>query len=80
VGIRVSQHEGPTRTAAPPMLPATLRLGASYLSVSDPDRSIVFYEEAIGEQDAGKQKSRRADLRTADLSSLRARGQCLLAP
>ncbi len=57
MGIRVSQHEGPTRTAAPPMLPATLRLGASYLSVSDPDRSIVFYEEAIGEQDAGKQKS-----------------------
>ncbi len=32
------------------------------LTVSDPDRSISFsYEKPIGEQGAGKQKSRRAD-------------------
>ena len=31
------------------------------LTVSDPDPSISFYEEPIGEQGAGKQKSRRAD-------------------
>jgi catechol 2,3-dioxygenase len=47
VGIRVSQHEGPTPTAAP-TLPATLRLGAVHLTVTDLDRSVAFYEEAIG--------------------------------
>jgi hypothetical protein len=31
------------------------------LTVSDPDPSISFYEEPIGEYGAGKQKSRRAD-------------------
>jgi hypothetical protein len=31
------------------------------LTVSAPDPSILFYEEPIGEQGAGKQKSRRAD-------------------
>ena len=30
------------------MLPATLRLGAVHLTVSDLDRSVAFYEEAIG--------------------------------
>jgi catechol-2,3-dioxygenase len=61
VGIPISQHQGPARTAAPPLLPATLRLGAIHLTVSDPDRSIAFYEEEINDQDAGKQKSRGAD-------------------
>jgi catechol 2,3-dioxygenase len=48
----VSQHEKPTRAAEPPVsppaLPATLRLGAVHLTVSDLDRSIAFYEDAIG--------------------------------
>ena len=44
----MSQHEGPTRTSAPPKLPATLRLGAVHLTVSDLDRSVDFYEVAIG--------------------------------
>src|ERR671921_1937402 len=48
VGIRMSQHEGHTRTSAPPKLPATLRLGAVHLTVSDLERSVDFYEEAIG--------------------------------
>ena len=43
------------------MLPATLRLEAVHLTVSDLDRSIAFYEEALGEQGAGKKESRRAD-------------------
>jgi catechol 2,3-dioxygenase len=55
----MSQHQGPTPAA--PKLPATLRLRAVHLTVSDLDRSIGFYEEPIGEQGAGKQKSRRAD-------------------
>ncbi len=37
------------------MLPATLRLGAIHLAVSAPDRSIAFFEEAMGEQDTEKQ-------------------------
>jgi catechol 2,3-dioxygenase len=57
----MSRHEGPTRTSAPPKLPVTLRLGAVHLTVTDLDRSVAFYEEPIGEQGAGKQKSRRAD-------------------
>ena len=44
----MSRHEGPTHTSAPPKLPATLRLGAVHLTVSDLDRSIAFYEDAIG--------------------------------
>ena len=44
----MSQHEGPTRTSAPPKLPATLRLGAVHLTVSDLDRSVGFYESVIG--------------------------------
>ena len=47
----MSQHENPTRSTthqAPPVLPATLRLGAVHLTVSDLDRSVAFYEEAIG--------------------------------
>jgi catechol 2,3-dioxygenase len=51
----VSQRENPTRaatepSAAPPVLPATLRLGAVHLTVSDLVRSVAFYEEAIGLQ------------------------------
>ena len=44
----MSRHEEPVPTAAPPVLPATLRLGAVHLTVSDLDRSVAFYESAIG--------------------------------
>ena len=46
----MSQHKSPTYAgaAAPLMLPATLRLGAVHLTVSDLDRSVAFYEDAIG--------------------------------
>src|SRR5215212_470766 len=46
----MSQHESPTRAgaAAPLMLPATLRLGAVHLTVTDLDRSVAFYEDSIG--------------------------------
>jgi catechol 2,3-dioxygenase len=49
----MSQHEDLTRTAtdpaaSPAMLPATLRLGAVHLTVTDLDRSVAFYEDAIG--------------------------------
>jgi catechol 2,3-dioxygenase len=47
------QHENSTRTAADPAasaarLPATLRLGVVHLTVSDLDRSIAYYRDAIG--------------------------------
>src|SRR3712207_6268829 len=48
----MSQHEDLTHTTdptgSPPKLPATLRLGAVHLTVSDLDRSVAFYEDAIG--------------------------------
>jgi catechol 2,3-dioxygenase len=44
----MSRHEDPTHTSAPPKLPATLRLGAVHLTVSDLERSVDFYEDAIG--------------------------------
>ena len=44
----MSRNEGPTHTSAPPKLPATLHLGAVHLSVSDLERSVEFYEDAIG--------------------------------
>lgn len=49
----MSQRENATRaTTGPsvssPVLPATLRLGAVHLTVTDLDRSVSFYEEAIG--------------------------------
>jgi catechol 2,3-dioxygenase len=44
----VSQHEKIVPEAAPPVLPPTLRLGAVHLTVTDLDRSISFYEVAIG--------------------------------
>jgi catechol 2,3-dioxygenase len=46
----MSQHENSAPTATDPAarLPATLRLGAVRLTVSDLDRSILFYERAIG--------------------------------
>ncbi len=37
------------------MLPATLRLGAVHLTVSDLDRSVAFYEEAIGLRPHGRE-------------------------
>ena len=44
----MSQHERVVPEAAPPVLPPTLRLGAVHLTVTDLDRSIAFYEDAIG--------------------------------
>jgi catechol 2,3-dioxygenase len=44
----VSQHEKPVVASAPPVLPATLRLGAVHLTVTDLDRSAAFYEAVIG--------------------------------
>jgi catechol 2,3-dioxygenase len=46
----MSQHESPThaRAAESPTLPATLRLGAVHLTVSNLGRSVAFYEDAIG--------------------------------
>ncbi len=49
----MSQHENSARTAtesatSPPRLPATLRLGAVHLTVSDLDSSVAFYRDAIG--------------------------------
>jgi catechol-2,3-dioxygenase len=46
----MSQHENSAPTATDPAarLPATLRLGAVHLTVSDLDRSIAFYEGSIG--------------------------------
>jgi catechol 2,3-dioxygenase len=49
----MSQHEKPTHTttgptASPPRLPATLRLGAVHLTVTDLAHSAAFYEDAIG--------------------------------
>jgi catechol 2,3-dioxygenase len=48
----MSQQEDLTHTtdptASPARLPATLRLGAVHLTVSDLDRSVTFYENAIG--------------------------------
>jgi catechol 2,3-dioxygenase len=49
----MSQHKKPTRastdpTASSSRLPSTLRLGAVHLTVTDLDRSVAFYEDAIG--------------------------------
>jgi catechol 2,3-dioxygenase len=48
----MSQHEESTRTTDPaasvPRLPSSLRLGAVHLTVSDLDRSVAYYEDAIG--------------------------------
>jgi catechol 2,3-dioxygenase len=49
----MSQHDNSTRTATDPAssrpkLPATLRLGAVHLTVSDLDSSVAFYRDAIG--------------------------------
>jgi catechol 2,3-dioxygenase len=49
----MSQHKSQTRlatdsAASAVTLPATLRLGAVHLTVSDLDRSVAFYEGAIG--------------------------------
>jgi hypothetical protein len=51
--IDMSQHEDSTRTstdsaASRARLPSTLRLGAVHLTVSDLDRPVAFYEDAIG--------------------------------
>jgi catechol 2,3-dioxygenase len=43
----ISEERKPQKGAAP-TLPATLRLGPVHLTVSDLDRSILFYERAIG--------------------------------
>jgi catechol 2,3-dioxygenase len=46
----MSPHENSTRNATDQaaLLPATLRLGAVHLTVSDLDRSVAFYRDAIG--------------------------------
>jgi catechol 2,3-dioxygenase len=44
----MSEQENSTRTDSAARLPATLRLGAIHLTVSDLDRSIAFYEVSIG--------------------------------
>ena len=49
----MTQHEKAPHTttgtaASPPRLPATLRLGEVHLTVTDLDRSVAFYEDAIG--------------------------------
>jgi catechol 2,3-dioxygenase len=44
----MTQHENVVPEAAPPVLPPTLRLGAAHLTVTDLDRSVAFYEDAIG--------------------------------
>ncbi len=46
----MSEHENSTRNATDQAasLPATLRLGAVHLTVSDLDRSVAFYRDAIG--------------------------------
>jgi catechol 2,3-dioxygenase len=48
----MSQHEKPSHATGPrassSRLPATLRLGAVHLTVTDLDRSVAFYEDAIG--------------------------------
>ena len=49
----MSRHEDSTRTStdpatSPARLPSTLRLGAVHLTVTDLDRSVAFYEHAIG--------------------------------
>ncbi len=41
-------EESKTQKGTAPTLPATLRLGAVHLTVSDLDRSIAFYEGSIG--------------------------------
>jgi catechol 2,3-dioxygenase len=48
--IDMSEQENSNRTAtdSAARLPTTLRLGAVHLRVSDLERSVVFYEEAIG--------------------------------
>ena len=37
-----------TRTLPADVLPATLRLGAVHLTVSDLDRSLAFYQDSLG--------------------------------
>jgi catechol 2,3-dioxygenase len=44
----VSQHEKVVPESAPPVLPPTLHLGTVHLTVTDLDRSVAFYEDAIG--------------------------------
>jgi catechol 2,3-dioxygenase len=45
-----------TAPTSAPVLPATLRLGAVHLTVTDLDRSVAFYQDALG-----LQQQRRAD-------------------
>lgn len=44
----MSRHGGLAPTESPSVLPATLRQGAVHLTVSDLDRSVAFYEDAVG--------------------------------
>lgn len=53
----MSRPGDPTTLTAAPGLPATLRLGAVQLTVTDLDRSVAFYEEAIGLKVHGREGS-----------------------
>jgi catechol 2,3-dioxygenase len=44
-----------TRSAAAPTLAAATRLGATHLTVSDLDRSVAFYQDAVGLQVHGRE-------------------------
>ena len=61
---RAAHHEGMTSTqTAPAALPATLRLGAVHLTVTDLDRSVAFYQDALGlrqhRRDGRRRRARR---------------------
>src|SRR5688500_16699699 len=47
-GARAAHHGAMTAIQPAPVLPATLRLGAAHLTVSDLDRSVGFYQDALG--------------------------------
>ena len=44
----MTETDSATTPATAPLLPATLRLGPVHLTVTDLDRSIAFYQDAIG--------------------------------
>src|ERR687894_2704374 len=57
---RVRRHPGrmtSTRAVPTDALPATLRLGAVHLTVSAIDRSVAFYQDALGLQVARREDS-----------------------
>ncbi|MEJ7786813.1 MAG: VOC family protein [Solirubrobacteraceae bacterium] len=55
-----------TMAAQPPVLPATLRLGPTHLTVSDLAGSIRFYERALGLRVHSREELARAIVRLAE--------------